>query len=381
MNIKEIREIRKLYTKERCSVSRLCGCYVNAEKEKVATFSGSLLGMSDSEQLKYMEIFKKCLSGSIGKSLFNIDIPLKFEMQDADAGREDTVQSYRMLSAMHSSGLRNEDVMDIFYDRIIESFHHTGNYMILTAADTYDIPGKSRLGDTMDDASEESFSYFLCAICPVELGKPGLKFSSDEGWFTAIDRDWIAEKPAAGFMFPAFNDRSTDIHAALFYAGASDALQFDLIDSLFGSDLPVTSEDKKEAFGTLVSEVYGDGFNPEDVKNIHETLAMEAEAIKNEPSLDDSLSRSHLRSILEKSGATDEQLDRFEDSFDAVFGDDPDLIIDNIYNKRKFEVKSDSVRLSISADRTDLIRFEKINGTMCAIVELEGEVEVNGVSV
>lgn len=371
MTIKDIREIKKLYTKERCSVSRLCGCYVNAEKEKVATFSGSLLGMSDSELLKYMEIFKKCLSGGIGKNLFNIDIPLKFETED---------DGYKMLSAMRSSGLRNEEVMDVFYDQIIENFHHTGNYMILTAADTYDIPGKSRLGDTMDDASEESFTYFLCAICPVELGKPGLKFSSDDGWFTAIDRDWIAEKPLAGFMFPTFNDRSTDIHAALFYAGSADALQFDLIDHLFGSDLPMTSADKKEAFGELVSEIYGDEFTPEDVKNIHETLAMEAEAIKNEPSLDDTLSRSHVRSILEKSGATDEQMDRFEDSFDAVFGD-TELAIDNIYNKRNFEVKSDSVKLNISADRTDLIRFEKINGTMCAIVELEGEVEVNGVRI
>ena len=82
MNIKEIREIRKLYTKDRCSVFRLCGCYVNGEKEKVATFCGGLIGMEDEELFKYMELFKKCLSGSLEKNLFNIDIPLDFELNN-----------------------------------------------------------------------------------------------------------------------------------------------------------------------------------------------------------------------------------------------------------------------------------------------------------
>ena len=370
MTIKEIREIKKLYNKERCSVSRLCGCYVNAEKEKVASFSGSLLGMDDSEQFKYLEILKKCLSGSLDKNLFNIDIPLAFEKDS---------EGYRLLSAMRLSKLSNESVMNEFYDMIIQTFHHSGNYMILTAADTYDVPGRSALGDIMDDASEESFSYFLCAICPVELGKPGLKYSSDDGWFTAIDRDWIAGAPMAGFMFPAFNDRSTDLHAALLYAGTSDGLQFDLTYNLFGSELPLTAADKKAAFGTLVSQVYGDACTPEDLKSIHETLAAEAEVIKNEPSMDDSLSRSHVRSILEKSGASDEQMDRFDESFNAVFGDVGELRIETIYNPRQFIVKSDSVDLKIDADRTDLVRFEKINGTLCAVIELEGSVEVNGV--
>ncbi len=371
MTIKEIREIKKLYTKERCSVSRLCGCYVNAEKEKVASFSGSLLGMDDSEQYKYLEILKKCLSGSPDKNLFNIDIPLAFEKDS---------EGYRLLSAMRLSKLSNKSVINEFYDMIIQTFHHSGNYMIIIATDTYDVPGRSALGDLMDDASEESFSYFLCAVCPVELGKPGLKFSSDEGWFTAIDRDWIAEAPMTGFMFPAFNERSTDLHSALLHAGSSDGLQFDLVYKLFGSELPLTAADKKAAFGTLLSDVYGEDCSPEDVKAVHETLAAEAEIIKNEPSMDSSLSRSHVRSILEKSGATDAQMERFEDSFDAVFREDDELSIETIYNPRQFVVKSDSVDIKVAADRTDLVRFEKIDGRLCAVIELEGTVEVNGVS-
>ena len=34
MNKKEVTEIKKLFTKERCCLNRLCGCYVDADKIK-----------------------------------------------------------------------------------------------------------------------------------------------------------------------------------------------------------------------------------------------------------------------------------------------------------------------------------------------------------
>ncbi len=353
-------------------MSRLCGCYVSGEKEKLASFTGGLLGMQDDEMFKYLDILKKCLSGSLEKTLFNLDIPTAFELED---------DSYKLLAGMREAELGNSALMDAFYDRIIETFDHAGNYLILVAHDTYDVPGRSALGDVMDDASEESYSYLLCAICPVDLGKPGLSFNPEEGWFYAIDRNWIAGPPEAGFLFPAFNDRSTDLHSALFYAKNAEGFQAELVGSLFGCELPVTAEEKKNAFGTVVSEVYGEEFTPETMKSVHETLAAEAELIHNEPDLDTALSKTHVRSILEKSGASDTQMERFDDVYDELPGDSTDVDIENIYSKKLFTVKNENVELKVSADRTDLVRFEKINGTMCAVVELEGPTEVNGVPV
>ncbi len=372
MTSKEIKEIRKLYTKDRCSVSRLCGCYVSGEKEKLASFTGGLLGMQDDEMFKYLEILKKCLSGSIEKNLFNLEIPLSFELEN---------DAYKLLAGIREADLGNPALMDAFYDRIIETYDHVGNYLILIAHDTYDVPGRSSLGDTMDDASDESYSYLLCAICPVDLGKPGLSYDPEEGWFMAIDRDWIAGAPEAGFLFPAFNDRSTDLHAALYYAKNADALQEELVGTLFGCEIPSTAEEKKNAFGTVVSEVYGREFSPETMKNVHETLAVEAELIQNEPDMDTALSKTHVRSILEKSGASDEQMERFDGAYDEMLGNDTDVEIGNIYSKNKFTVKTDSVDLRVNADRTDLVRFEKRGDTMYAIVELEGVTEVNGTPV
>lgn len=370
MNAKEIKEIKKLYTKERCSVARLCGCYVNGEKEKVASFTGGLIGMEDEELFKYIEIFKKCLSGSFEKNLFNVDIPLQFEFNS---------DSYKLLMGMRDSNLGNQELMNMFYDRVIETYQHVGNYMILVAVDTYDVPGKSSLGDTMADASEESFKYMLAAICPVELAKPGLCYSNDEGWFMAVDRDWIAGVPEAGFMFPAFNDRSTDIHAALYYAKNADALQESFINGMFGSETPVTAEQKKNAFGTMVSEVYGEEFSAEDMKAVHETLAEEAEIIKNEPDMDSMLSKTHVRSILEKSGASDSQMERFDSSYDELLGNDTEVDIDSLCGKKKFTVKNEFVEIKLAADHTELIRFEEIDGRKCAVIELDGSTEIDGV--
>lgn len=372
MNNKEIKEIRKLYSKDRCSVFRLCGCYVNGEKEKLATFCGGLIGMEDEELYKYMELFKKCLSGSLEKNLFNIDIPLDFELNN---------DAYRLLMGMRESGLGNSGLMDMFYDRIIESYEHTGNYMILAAADTYDVPGRSKLGDVMDDASEEAFTYMLAMICPVELAKAGLSFDPEDGWFNAIDRDWVVGAPEAGFMFPAFNDRSTDIHSALIYAKNRDCLQEGLTGSLFGSELPVTAEEKKNAFGTVVSEVFGQEFSAEDVKSVHEVLSAEEEMIRNEPDMDTQLSKSRIRQLLEKSGADDEQMERFDAAYDELLGNDTNIDIENICSTKKFTIKNESADIRISADRTDLISFEESGGRRRVIIELEGPTEVNGVPV
>ena len=372
MNIKEIKEIKRLYTKDRCSASRLCGCYVNGEKEKVATFTGSFLSFEDAELFKYMEIFKKCLSGSLEKNLFNIEIPMQFEF-DSD--------SYKLLTGMRDADLGNKELMDMFYDRVIEHYQHTGNFMILAVTDTYDVPGRSTLGDTMADASEESFKYMIAAVCPVELAKPGLCYDNDEGWFMAVDRDWIVGAPEAGFMFPAFNERSTDIHAALFYAKNANALQGDLINALFGSETPVTAEQKKNAFGTVVSEVYGEDFGVDNMMAVHETLTEEAELIHNDPDTDNMLSKTRVRSLIERSGATDEQMQRFDSSYDELLGDETELNIESLCGKKKFTVKNDYVEIKVASDHTELLRFEERGGRRCAVIELDGATEIDGVMV
>ena len=73
MNKKEISEIKKQFTPENCSLTRICGCYVDGEKNKKTELKEAFLSLSEEEMFKYFEIFRKSLSGTIGKNLMNME--------------------------------------------------------------------------------------------------------------------------------------------------------------------------------------------------------------------------------------------------------------------------------------------------------------------
>ena len=80
MNKKEVLEIRKQYKPESCSITRICGCYVNGNKEVIAKSKDAFLSLPDEEIFKYLTIFNQTLSGTIGKNLINMEFPLEQEM-------------------------------------------------------------------------------------------------------------------------------------------------------------------------------------------------------------------------------------------------------------------------------------------------------------
>lgn len=81
MNKKEIAEIKKQYTQEKCPATKICGCYVDGEKKKQAEFRQAFLSLPDEEFFKYLNIFRKAMSGTIGKNLLTMEFPLDTEME------------------------------------------------------------------------------------------------------------------------------------------------------------------------------------------------------------------------------------------------------------------------------------------------------------
>ena len=137
MNKKEISEIRKQLTPERCCITRICGCYVVWEKEKRMEMKEAFLSLPDEVLQKYLELLKKTLSGTLGKNLLNLDFPLEQE-------REEGMQHF--LMELKASGLTEDELVEQFYDKIIENLDYSENYLILLVHAVYDIPGKSSDG-------------------------------------------------------------------------------------------------------------------------------------------------------------------------------------------------------------------------------------------
>lgn len=130
---------------------------------------------------------------------------------------EDFGGAQAFLMSLRESQLNDPNLLNEFYDKVIESYDYGENYLILLIHSVYDVPGKTSDGMEMEDASDEVYDHILCAICPVKLSKPGLSYQAETNSFHDRIRDWIVELPEVGFLFPAFNDRCADIHNILYY--------------------------------------------------------------------------------------------------------------------------------------------------------------------
>lgn len=369
----EIIEIRKQFKHENCAITKVSGCYVDGEKVIKTKFTESFLCLPEEETFKYFEIFKKTLSGTIGKNLINMDFPTETEFNGG---------TQEFLLKLRDSELKDETLLDEFYDKVIQMYDYTGNYLILLLYAAYDVPGKTSDKIMMDDASEEVYRYILCSICPVNLSKPGLSYHEDTNQIQKRIQDWVVGMPNNGFLFPAFNDRSTDIHSILYYTKDSEELHDDFINQLLGCEVPLSAGGQKETFQTLIKETLGDECEYEIVKNIHEKLneiiVEHKEKEIPEPLV---LDKTEVKSIFAESGVEEDKLEEFDKNFDKVTGENVSLLAANVTNTRVFEVKTPDVIIKVNPDRTELVETKIVDGRRCLVIEITDQVEVNGISV
>lgn len=371
MNKKEISEIKKQFTQSNCAITRVCGCYVDGEGERKADIKEAFLSLPEEEMFKYFEIFRKNLSGTLGKNLINLEFPLAAENEGS---------THDLLLRLRESRLTDDLLLDSFYDRILENLDMEGSFLILLIHSVYDIPGKSTDGSELFDASDEVYDHLLCTVCPVKLTKPGLCYNTAEGVIQNRIRDWLVELPITGFLFPAFNDRSTDIHSLLFYSKDANLFPSRLIEDFLRCALPMAANSQKETFNTLVEETLGDGCDFEAVKAIHEQLAERLEEAKENPE-PLTLSRSEVRSLLSEHVADEEQLSDFEHRYEETAGSDMPILVSNLANTRKFEIRTPDVIVQVKPEQAALVETRILDGRPCLVIPLEGQVEVNGICI
>ena len=371
MNKKEISEIKKQFTQSKCAITRICGCYVDGEKNKKTELKQAFLALPEEEMFKYFNIFRKALSGTIGKNLLNMEFP--FEAEE-EGGTQD------FLMQLKSSALKDENLLEEFYDKVIAHYYSVENYLILLIHAVYDVPGKASDNAEMFDASDEVYEHILCCICPVTLSKPGLAYDEESNSFKTRICDRVVDMPDIGFLFPAFNDRSADIHGLLYYASKPEELRFDFVEPVLGCEVPMSAGGQKETFQTIVEETLGEDCEYEVVKTIHEKLNEMIEEKKDEPE-PVILDKAEVKRLLEYSGVEEEKLTGFDEYYEAAAGERTQFVATNVANTRQFEIKTPDVVVKVSPDRTDLVQTKIIDGRKCLVIELNDQVQVNGIYV
>lgn len=372
MTRKELNEIKSQYTLEDCGILRLCGCYVDGERNKITQFNENFLNLPEEEKHKYLDIFKKTLSGTPGKNL----VDMKFNV---DAYADEGARTF--LMNLRDSGLKDDRLLNEFYDRIINNYSYVGNYLILLINQVYDIPAVTTDNIEMDDASDEVYSYILCSICHVNLSKPGLGYDEEDNNFHDKKQNHMVDVPDVGFLFPAFNKRSADEDMTLFYTKDVSEFEDGLIDCLLDCAVPLPAKQQKETFTSLVNEALGEEADLEIVKNIHENLEQIIEEKKQESPAPVMLDKTEMKDLLEKSGVKEEKLENFEEHFEMAAGEHGKLVASNVSSGKKFEVKTPDVVIKINSDKTDIVSTQVIDGRQCLVIQIDERLEVNGISV
>ncbi len=401
MNKKDVLEIRKRFTKS-TSIDRVAGCYVDCNKNIVVKLNESFLDVQEEEFYKYLDIAKKTLSGTIGNNILELSFPAE---EEQPGGKQ------QFLMGLKESALRNEDVLDRLYELIIEKYSYTGNYLILVFHDSYDVMKKTK--DNLElDESEEVFEYLLCAVCPVELSKPALGYRPDENRIGARIRDWVVGVPDIGFMFPAFDDRSSDIHKLAYFIKDPKDTHHEFIEDVLGCNVRRTAYEQRNTLGAIVAKAFKDEDKAEEVLlDIEESFKLRVDEAEKEGisvSQPIILSPEIIDEVLEENNIEEEPaslikkvtLDEFADELPAIENlvdnralkaNEPvkrekELVKEIIELNNKLKSRSEEalaafdIVLTVQPEKADFVRAEYINDKKYIIIPWEDNenASVNG---
>ena len=316
MNKKEVLELKRRFKKDQATFTQLVGCYVDCNHNKVCKFGGKFITLEEDEYYKYLEIANKVLSGTVGNNLLDLEFPLQ---EEEVGGRQ------QILMALRESKLENEELLDTYYDLVIDTYDEAGNYLILLYLDSYDVMTRTRDNINLDE-SEEVYEYLLCAICPVALSKPGLGYLEGEQRIGPRIRDWVVGAPDTGFLFPSFNDRSTDIHSTLFYTKNTKEPHSEFMANGLGCGVERTATEQKMAFHSIIRNVLGaESEGTEDtLLDIQQNLSDMIDDYSEKHEEEDGpflLDKEVVQKVLTESNVSEEKMTRIEKSIDEAFGE------------------------------------------------------------
>ena len=373
MNQKELNELRRRWKPDKNAISRIYGCFVNGNKEIITDLDESLGMMTQEEAEKYLSLLKKALSGALGKNLIDI----VFSTQQVMTGEE-----HRMLMELRTSGAKDARVRQAFYQKVIQSLDMgESNYLLLLASDSYDVPRRNR--DALRaEGSDEVFSYILCAVCPVKTGKTELGYFSGDNEFHCAASQTVAA-PELGFLFPAFDDRSTNIYNALYYSRGLVDIHEEFLTGVFRAEkVPMSSGAQKLAFSDVLRESLGGDCSLDVVRAVHgeirDRLLLHKES-KNPEAPE--ICVEDVDDVLKANGISEQKVSGFHEACNREFGEQPVLNPLNLMETKKFEMSTPQVKITVDPDCADLVRTEIINGKTCIVIPVDENVVVNGIDV
>lgn len=388
MNTKGLSELRRRLNPSYRNPTALYGRYVTASGKTLSEFREEIISLTETDNAKYMELFKKVLSGTFGQNLLDVEFPAASIMDGAE---------YRLLNRLRDSALKDENTVSEMMDRIASTIpalrgpvdeqsvrenQEADNYLILLMYDAYGVPYRNSNGEADTDRSDELFNYLLCCVCPVKQNKATLNYAPFDGHFHTGEIARAVAAPEEGFLYPAFEERAADLYHALYYTRNSSDTRDEFIRRVFGTDPQMPAGQQTEVFRGLLEETLGEECSLDIVQAVHETVRERIEEQKEDKTAEaPKLNRQDVREVLTECGVSEEKAAAFEERYGQCFGETAELPAVNLVTPKKFNVTTPNVSIQVNPEFSNLVETRIIDGKRYILVLADGEVEVNGVRV
>ena len=371
MTERELREIKRRFRPEKSNIPRIVGCLVNGNKQIVSKINQSI-GVSESDVSEgLLNVMKKTLSGSLGTNLHDV----KFSTKQVSESEE-----HKLLMELRATSLKDADVLDRFYSKVIESISFEGNYVILLANDIYDVFTKSR--DELESDSSEVFNYIICAVCPVKDTPEAISFKESDCLFHTASLPSVLASPALGFMFPSFDDRKTNIYDALYYTRSIADEYPDFCKNIFTAESPMAPKVQKETFAGCLSEVLSEECTLDLVRSVQSQISEIVEAHKESKDPEPlTITKATVKTVLENCGVAEEKIEKLGEALDESFCTNASLTPKHVVTYNKFELSTPDVTVKVDPEHRDLVSVQTVNGEKYVMIRVTGCVEVNGINV
>jgi hypothetical protein len=230
-----LNELKNNCKNEIVSFSMIRGAYIS-EGQIISNLNSKFLVLPEDEQYKYAAVARTIFTAKPEEKI--LEIP---SSQDSP------------LKRLYNTGLTDDAAVEETYEAIIESFtNEPDRYLILLMEDFYDVKKVNTAGEDLDE-SENTYHYIICAICPVELSKPGIECLP-----TGIclrRRDWIMAKPKIGIVYPAFINREPDEGSYMYYAAKPKETHRELMINFLNAEPRTTITQKIDSLEHVISSV------------------------------------------------------------------------------------------------------------------------------
>lgn len=372
MDKKGISEIKKTLKPERTAIDNIVTAFINHDENgaKITSYEKSrFLAMDEAAVFKYLDIVKSTFGGKFDKNLLNVGFPFK-EEQDGGAQHK--------LMKLRESKLNDEELVREYIQTMADNFETGENLLITLVHGLYDVPTKTKDNNKVDE-SEEVFDFVIASICPMKLEKPGIYYNPKENKFEPITQKLVADKPVMGFMFPAFNDRQTDVHEMLFFAKKADDTHPEFINAVSGQKSPIPADVQKDIFENIIREVAGETTFDQE-KDIHDKI-VEMINTRTFDNKDTKVSKKEMFGIIKDCIPGENVTEsRFNEAFNTALEnyDASDFVLNNLIDANTFNVQMADVQIKVKPDRTESIEKKNVDGRAYFMIPVSGNVEING---